>query len=285
MKRRTLDPQARRLRTPSSIATILRAAACIAILMLCTVTTAAGVIDVRARGMEVSRWIGIGDAEDLAIANEVTHGAHGALPPRRLRLIVLDKATGLPATGIRISLPNTHDEVVVDSRGFAVLVDHFESRTERIEVHCPDGTPHAHSVIGSLDADVRRPRTDLLIRVDPTNCNDDEASTVSGRFDGMYHVDPWHANWFFPCDGTPPFEVENSPELFRHVESIHQRFPRAFVRRNGVHLTALGANEIKSGRRILDVRVILSMLPDRPADCRTPDRDHALAMPPPLPVD
>ena len=109
-------------------------------------------------------------------------------------------------------------------------------------------------------------------------------SAVSGRFDGMYHADPFHVDWFFPCDGTQPFEVETSRELSRHADTIHQRFPGAYVRRNGVHLTALGTNEIKGERRTLDVRAILSMGPDRPADCRTPDRDHAMAMPP-LPAD
>lgn len=214
-----------------------------------------------------------------------THGAHGALPPRRLRLRVVDRTTGLPAVGIRIYLPNTHNEAIVDSRGFAVLVDHFENRMERIDVHCPDGTPHAHSIIHTLDADVRRPRTDLLMRIDLANCSGNTASTASGRYTGIYHHNLMEADWFFPCDGTQPFEVESSPQLFWHAESIQQRFPSASVRRNGVHLTALGANEIKGGRRILDVRVVLSMSPDRPADCRTPERDHAMAMPPPLAYD
>ncbi len=113
----------------------------------------------------------------------------------------------------------------------------------------------------------------------------DMPSAACGRFTGIYHHNLMEADWFFPCDGTQPFQVENSRELFRHAESIHQRFPGAFVRRNGVYLTALGANEINGERRTLDVRVILSMSPERPADCRTPDRDHAMAMPPPLPVD
>lgn len=111
------------------------------------------------------------------------------------------------------------------------------------------------------------------------------SSAATGRFTGIYHSDPFHTDWLFPCDGTQPFQVESSRELFRHAETIHQRFPGAFVRRNGVHLTALGANEIKGGRRILDIRVVLSMSPDRPADCRTPERDHAMAMPPPLAYD
>lgn len=267
------------------MATILRTFGCIAILGLCTIATVASVTGFRTRSMDVSRRIGIGDAEDLAIANEVTHRAHGALPPRRLRMLVVDRATGLPAIGIRIQLPYAHKEAIVDPRGFAILVDHFESRTERIDVHCPSGMPHTHSIIHTVDVNVHRPRTDVRMRVDLANCSDHTQSSVSGRFDGIYHSDPFHADWFFPCDGTQPFEVESSRELFRHAESIRQRFPGAFVRRNGVHLTALGANEIKGGQRILDVRVILSMSPDRPADCRTPDRDHAMAMPPPLAVD
>lgn len=111
------------------------------------------------------------------------------------------------------------------------------------------------------------------------------SSTETGRFTGIYHHNLMEADWFFPCDGTQPFEVESSPELFWHADSIHRHFPSASVRRNGVHLTALGANEIKGGRRTLDIRVVLSMSPERPADCRTPERDHAMAMPPPLAYD
>ena len=113
----------------------------------------------------------------------------------------------------------------------------------------------------------------------------DIPSAAYGRFTGIYHDNLMEADWFFPCDGTQPFQVEASRALSRHAETIHQRFPSAFVRRNGVYLSALGANEVSSERRSLDVRVILSMSPDRPADCRTPDRDHAMAMPPPLGYD
>ncbi len=273
------------MRTQSPIAIALRTFGCIAILGLCAIATAASIIDVRARGTAISRHIGIGDAEDLAIANEVTHGTHGTLPPRRLRLIVLDRATGLPATGMRISLPDTHSEAIVDLNGFAVIVDHFESRTERIEVHCPSGTPHAYSAIHTLGATVRRPRTDMLIRVDLASCSDHTRSSISGRFTGIYHHNLMEPDWLFPCDGTQPFQVESSRELFRHAETIHQRFPGALVRRNGVYLAALGTSEIDVERRRLDVRVVLSMSPDRPADCRTPERDHAMAMPPPLAYD
>jgi hypothetical protein len=282
---RTSVAQSGRMRTESPITVVLRIFGCIAILGLCTIVTAASIIDVRARSVAISRHIGIGDAEDLAIANEVTHGAHGTLPQRRLRLIVLDRTTGLPATGMRISLPDTHDEAIVDPHGFAVLVDHFESRAERIEVHCPSGTPHAQSILHTLSVSVHRPRTDLRMRVDLANCSDHTKSSGSGRFDGIYHSDPSHPDWLFPCDGTQPFQVESSRELFRHAETIHQRFPGAFVRRNGVYLTALGESEISGERRKLDVRVILSMGPDRPADCRTPERDHAMASLPPLAYD
>jgi hypothetical protein len=110
-------------------------------------------------------------------------------------------------------------------------------------------------------------------------------STVTGRFTGIYHDNLMEADWLFPCDGAQPLQVEFSRELWRQVEAIHQRFPGAFVRRNGVYLTALGTNETRGERRSLDVRVILSMSPDRPADCRTPKRDHAMAMPPPLAYD
>lgn len=107
-------------------------------------------------------------------------------------------------------------------------------------------------------------------------------STATGRFTGIYHHNLMEADWFFPCDGTQPFHVETPRELFRHAKTIHQRFPGAFARRNGMYLTALGESEISGERRRLDVRVVLSMSSDRPADCRTPERDHAMAMPPPL---
>jgi hypothetical protein len=111
------------------------------------------------------------------------------------------------------------------------------------------------------------------------------SSAVSGRFTGIYHDNLMEVDWFFPCDGTHPFQVEASRELSRNAETINQRFPSVSVRRNGVYLTALGTNEVSGERRSLDVRVILSMSPDRPADCRTPDRDHAMAIPPSLAYD
>lgn len=113
----------------------------------------------------------------------------------------------------------------------------------------------------------------------------DMPSAVAGRFTGIYHDNLMEADWLFPCDGAQPFQVERSRDLSHDAETIDQRFPNAFVRRNGVYLTALGANEINGERRNLDVHVILSMSPNRPADCKTPERDHAMAMPPPLSVD
>lgn len=269
-----------------SVPDSLRAFGCITILCGCIFVGTAGVSGLRAHGMDPTRLIGIGSAEDLAIANEVTHGL-GHVPPRRLRLLVVDRTTTVPASGVRVRMQDQFNDAIVDRNGFAVLTDHGTSRRERIEAHCPRGTPDANKIVLAMDADVRRPRTDLLMRVDLASCRPNATSTVSGRFDGIYHYNLMETDWFFPCDGTQPSQVENSRELFRHAESIHQRFPGAFVRRNGVYLTALGANEINGERRTLDVVVILSMGPERPADCRTPDRDHAMAMAMamPLPVD
>jgi hypothetical protein len=110
-------------------------------------------------------------------------------------------------------------------------------------------------------------------------------SIVTGRFTGVYQYKLMDADWFFPCDGTQALQVKKSRKLFHHAESVNQRFPSASIRRNGVYLTALGTLGSTSDRRDLDVHVILSMSPDHPANCRTPERDHAMAMPPPLPAD
>lgn len=111
------------------------------------------------------------------------------------------------------------------------------------------------------------------------------SSRATGRFTGIYHHNLMEPDWLFPCDGTQPLQVEQTPDLWRHAETIHKRFPGALVRRNGVYLAALGMSEISGEQRSLHIRVILSMSPDRPADCRTPERDHAMAMPPPLASD